>query len=55
MRTVRGAASAENRIPAGVLNCSHDRTRRGGAFNENKLILQVGFNFLDTWMYGNLV
>lgn len=48
MRTVCGATSAQNRIPACVLNCGHDRTRRGGAFNEDKLIFQVDFNLLDT-------
>jgi hypothetical protein len=55
MRTVCGTASAQNSIPACVLNCSDDRTRRGSAFNKDKLILQVGFNLLDTWMYENMV
>lgn len=54
VRTVCGTTSTQNRIPPGVLNCGHDRAWRGCAFNEDKLILQVGFDFLDTCMYGEV-
>lgn len=50
--TVGGAASAQDRIAAGVLNCVHDQTRRSCAFYKDKLIFQIGLNLRDACVYG---